>query len=594
MSAKKKFVQVGLGARGRWYFHSLVDKYQKCAELVGLCDNNKGRLALAGEEIRRKGVNVPLYEDADFEKMIKETKPDCVIVTTRDCFHDKYMCRAMEMGCDVITEKPMTTDAEKCKRIIETKRKTKRRCVVTFNYRYSPPRTQIKDLLMTGVIGNVVSVDFHWLLNTSHGADYFRRWHRNKKNSGGLLVHKATHHFDLVNWWLSTVPESVFAVGKRNFYTPETARRYGLNKRSERCLDCPEKKKCRFYLDLGAYGELKSLYLDNEQYDGYFRDRCLFSKEIDIEDTMHVIVKYRSGATMSYSLHAFMPWEGYIIAFNGTRGRLEHKCMESVYVSGDGTVPGELLRTGTSTMIFPHFGKGYSVPIWEGTGGHGGGDDPLLDDLFLPHPPKDKYLRAADERAGAYSILTGVAANISIAEKREVIISDLVGGIDMPDYPPMPSPSEKLNPLWQHPSAKIAIGVDVKKFLATALQGKKSSITEAKLPRKDLFKITVKRSGTEGFHDIRPIHNNRDGFVYLMAKVRMKRSGKGRLLYGADGPVKVWINGKESDCRPGASNPIVPAEYACAADWVKGDNRIIFAVDTNCGKAWGIVAECKY
>ena len=78
---------------------------------------------------------------------------------------------------------------------------------MTFNYRYSPPRTQVKDLLMSGVIGDILSVDFHWMLDTHHGADYFRRWHRNKQNSGGLMVHKATHHFDLVNWWLSSVPE---------------------------------------------------------------------------------------------------------------------------------------------------------------------------------------------------------------------------------------------------------------------------------------------------------------------------------------------------------------------------------------------------
>jgi len=182
----------------------------------------------------------------------------------------------------------------------------------------------------------------------------------------------------------------------------------------------------------------------------------VFSNKIDIEDTMHAIVKYRSGATMSYSLHAFMPWEGYIIAFNGTRGRLEHKCMESVYVSGDGTIPGELLRTGTSTMVFPHFGQGYPVQIWEGKGGHGGGDGPLLDDLFLPKPPRDKYLRAADERAGAYSILTGVAGNISIKEKREVFISDLVKNVAMPDYPAMPSAVEELNPSWKHSSARKA------------------------------------------------------------------------------------------------------------------------------------------
>ena len=102
---------------------------------------------------------------------------------------------------------------------------TGRRVRVTFNYRYSPPRTQIKDILMSGAIGDVLSVDFHWLLNTHHGADYFRRWHREKKNSGGLMVHKATHHFDLVNWWLGAMPVQVMATGKREFYTPTMARR---------------------------------------------------------------------------------------------------------------------------------------------------------------------------------------------------------------------------------------------------------------------------------------------------------------------------------------------------------------------------------
>ena len=447
---------------------------------------------------------------------------------------------------------------------------------------------------MTGVIGNVVSVDFHWLLNTSHGADYFRRWHRNKENSGGLLVHKATHHFDLVNWWLSTVPESVFAIGKRNFYTPQTAERYGLKKRGERCLDCPDKKKCKFYLNLADYADLTSLYRNNESYDGYFRDRCVFSNEIDIEDTMHVIVKYQSGATMSYSLHAFMPWEGYVIAFNGTRGRLEHKCMESVYVSGDGTIPGELLRTGTSTMVFPHFGRGYSVPIWEGRGGHGGGDDPLLDSLFLPKPPYDKYLRSADERAGAYSILTGVAANVSIKEKREVSIKELVGEIDMPDYPPMPSAVEPINLSWQHPSAKMASGVGIKKMIASKLQKKQSDITKAKLPAPNIFVVPINRYGVECLHDIRPIHQGKDGSVYLKGTVQMKKGGKGRLLYGADGPVKVWVNGKEADCRPNATNPAVPGEYYCFVDWLKGKNEIIFVINTNCGKAWGVIAECKY
>jgi hypothetical protein len=119
----------------------------------------------------------------------------------------------MNAGCDVITEKPMTTDAPQCLQILETCRRTGRRCRVAFNYRYSPPRAQVKDLLMRGEIGDVLSVDFHWLLNTHHGADYFRRWHSQKKISGGLFVHKSTHHFDLVNWWLGAVPVSVAATG---------------------------------------------------------------------------------------------------------------------------------------------------------------------------------------------------------------------------------------------------------------------------------------------------------------------------------------------------------------------------------------------
>src|SRR4030042_1678860 len=152
----------------------------------------------------------------------------------------------MDKGCDVITEKPMTIDAEKCGQILQAQRRSGRKCTVTFNYRYSPPRTQVKDLLMSGVIGDVLSVDFHWMLNTTHGADYFRRWHSQKRLSGGLMVHKATHHFDLVNWRLAAIPVTVHATGKREFYTPRMARRLGLQSHHERCHTCPEKAPSGF------------------------------------------------------------------------------------------------------------------------------------------------------------------------------------------------------------------------------------------------------------------------------------------------------------------------------------------------------------
>ena len=445
MPDKTRYAIVGTGGRHEMYRDAILGEYAARAELTGLCDNNAGRARLsAGRAAELTGVTPPVYADTDFDRMIADTRPDTVIVTSRDSTHDRYIRRAMELGCNVITEKPMTTDAEKCRRVLETQRATGRSLRITFNYRYSPPRTQIKDLLQSGIIGEVLSVDFHWMLDIHHGADYFRRWHLNRENSGSLLVHKATHHFDLVNWWLGTVPQSVYATGRRAFYRPETAGRYGLDKRAERCHGCPEAARCPFFLDMAANPCLKALYLDQEEYDGYHRDQCVFSDRIDIKDSVALTVDYQNGARMSYSLNAFMPWEGYCIVFNGSKGRLEHKTEETVYVNGDGSVPGAVKPEGTWIRVYPHFAAAYEIPVWEAVGGHGGGDDLLLRDLFNPDAAPDPWMRRADHRGGAWSILTGIAANVSLREQRRVTADELVPGLEMPDYPPMPAATDPL------------------------------------------------------------------------------------------------------------------------------------------------------
>jgi predicted dehydrogenase len=446
MAAKRRYAIVGLGGRHEMFRNAVVKEFAATSELVGLCDVNPVRVALSQARANEAGgYDVAGYGAGQFEEMITAQKPDTVIVTTRDREHADYICRAMEAGCDVITEKPMTIDAERCRRILETRKQTGRKITVSFNYRYAPPRTQVKDLLMQGVIGDVLSVQFEWLLNVSHGADYFRRWHRNKENSGGLMVHKATHHFDLVNWWLSTVPEEVYAKGQRSFYTPETAERYGLTNRSERCHTCPEASHCRFALKLADNENQKALYLDAEHEDGYYRDRCIFSPEMDIEDNMNVIVDYRNGAKLSYSLNSFLPWEGYMVRFNGTRGRLEHKCEETVYTNADGSVPGARNKEGTWIRVYPHWKPAYEVDVWEAEGGHGGADPQMLKYIFEPeNQPEDTYLRAADQRSGAWSILSGIAANVSMAENRPVRVDELVPGLELPEYPAMPTADEPL------------------------------------------------------------------------------------------------------------------------------------------------------
>jgi predicted dehydrogenase len=409
------------------YSLAIAHRFAEHALLVGLCDSNQGRLEQRRDWAGENGLAVPAYGADDFDRMIAECRPDRVIVATPDADHADYICRALDAGCDVITEKPMTTDAAACQRILDAQRRTTRRCTVTFNYRYAPPREQVKALLQSGVVGSVLSVEFRWLLDTTHGADYFRRWHRRRERSGGLLVHKATHHFDLVNWWISSVPETVLATGRRHFYTPEQADRYGLRRRGARCLDCAEASSCPFHLDLRAAKLLKVVYLDHEGHDGYWRDGCVFSDEIDIEDSMGALVTYASGATMAYSLNAFSPWEGYSIAFNGTKGRLEHEWRERA-VGPDGRANPKA-EERVSTRVFPHAAPPSDVDVEHGGGEHGGGDERLLEDLFLPTPPRDPLGRAADHHAGAWSVLTGIAANRSIAESRPVPIAELVTGL---------------------------------------------------------------------------------------------------------------------------------------------------------------------
>jgi predicted dehydrogenase len=424
---RKRYAQVGLGGRSDMYTDALTRMFKDQFELVGFCDPNQTRMDFANEMVERNtGKRVPTYKAEDFNRMVKECKADGVIVTTKDCFHDVYIVRAMELGCDVITEKPMTTDAQKCQSILDTQKRTGKKVTVTFNYRYSPIRSKLREVVQSGVIGDVRSVDFNWMLDVRHGADYFRRWHSNKVNSGGLLVHKATHHFDLVNWWIASHPVTVYAMGARTYALPKTAKALGLENHGERCHTCPVTYRCPYYLDLRRSQGLSRLYLQAEHEDGYYRDRCVFAEDIDIEDQMSLTVRYENGAQMAYSLHSFLPWEGYRIAINGTLGRIEHEIRESSYISGDGTIQGAFAKEFSLLRVFPMHGKPYDVDFMDGVGGHGGGDERLLHDVFGCRTEKDPLGHAATHVDGAYSILTGIAANESIRTGQAVEIGSLV------------------------------------------------------------------------------------------------------------------------------------------------------------------------
>ena len=358
--------------------------------------------------------------------MIEEQKPDVVIVTSIDRTHHRYIIKAMEMGCDVISEKPMTVDDVKCGEILDAIERTGRNLRVSFNYRYAPHHSQLREIIAAGTIGDVKQVHFEWLLNTSHGADYFRRWHRDKRNSGGLMVHKATHHFDLVNFWIDSYPVKVYAQGDLKFYGRENAENRGITKFYSRCYGQENAKNDPFAIDLTEYEDTRELYLNAEKDDGYIRDQSVFGDNISIEDTMNVIVNYANGAIMSYSLNAFSPYEGLNVCITGTKGRVEMKLVEAVYINGQGDSDNDGLVKNKYIMVYPMFEPAYEVEIRKLEGGHGGGDPVMLDDIFNPNAPYDPLHRAASHIDGAMSIMTGICANKSMASGQPVNVFDYI------------------------------------------------------------------------------------------------------------------------------------------------------------------------
>lgn len=431
LKEKKRFAIVGTGGRVTMFLDPIVDTFREDSEVVGLCDTSRTRLLYHKERIAREyGTgDVPVYGAEDFEKMIREQRPEEVIVCTPDAFHHEYIIRALDLGVDVISEKPITTDAEKCRAIFEAVKRSGKSVRTTFNCRWMAGPAKVRELVEAGVIGTVRHIQFEDMLNTSHGADYFRRWHSEKQFSGGLQIHKSTHHFDLINWWMDAIPSRVFALGNLAYYGRENAIRRGEAARTQytRYTGAEAAHNDPFQLDLEADPMMKALYRDAEKESGYIRDRNVFRDGIDIEDSLSVLVNYRTGAIASYTLNAFCPIEGCNVALTGDGGRIEYTEGKSTHTLDENGKP-EVDSQGLQmhVRVIPLFSHGYDVPIAMGVGAHGGGDRRLQEQLFAAAPEPDLLGRNAGHEQGAASLLVGAAANRSLAEGRAVEIDELL------------------------------------------------------------------------------------------------------------------------------------------------------------------------
>ncbi len=407
MVTKKKYVLVGAGGRALYMFAKpMATELREYVDFCGVFDPNQARARLLSEECGQ----VPVY--ADFHRMLSEVKPDVVVVASTDYTHHTYIIESLQAGCDVVSEKPMTIDEEKTRAIVEAELRSGKKVAVTFNLRFAPYFAKIKELIMTGTIGDVYHIQLEWFLDRDHGADYFRRWHAEMKNSGGLLVHKSTHHFDIINWWVDSRPKRLQAFGARRVYGDQGQG----GPKGERCMTCDYQTTCSFYKDITADSFMNQYYVGAEHEDGYWRDRCVFDERIDIYDTMSVNLEYESGAVLTYSLVAYSPYEGWKATINGSEGRLE---VGETYRNAD--------MSAASASTITHIkldGTTERIQVATQLAGHGGGDEKLRKAIFIGGV-EDPLGQQADSLAGADSCLIGATANRSIAEGKLLQVANL-------------------------------------------------------------------------------------------------------------------------------------------------------------------------
>ncbi|WP_165962727.1 Gfo/Idh/MocA family protein [Occultella glacieicola] len=402
-----------------------ADDFSGHGELVAVLDVDRARAGAFAATILPPGhPDVPAYAPEQYGDLLRWTRPDAVIVTSPDHTHARYIVEALKHGVDVISEKPMVATAADAARVLEAERESAGTVRVTHNLRYTSRHRQIKRMVLAGAIGRPLHVNLDYHVDIRHGASYFLRWNRERANSGGLTIHKSTHHLDLISWWLADAPSTVYAVGGRDYYGP------GSPHRPDAASPAQVRERDPYYqaqrgsgtFPDGAGETRRGLFdLPYEVQYPAGRDLYLYDDEIDIEDHVAALLTFERGATAAYAVDFSSPWEGYRATLTGTHGTIE--------MFTGRTPDGEALPGSGQVVHRPLFGPAEVIDIESVSGGHDGADPLMRRDLFVGPDAESVALGlGASAREGALAVAAGEAIWRSIGEGRILSIAELLNG----------------------------------------------------------------------------------------------------------------------------------------------------------------------
>ena len=396
---------VGFGNRGYAIFNTAaLERFKGRAMITAVCEQNRIKFDFA-----RHALGPECFITDDLRDFLRRDL-DLVLVTVPQFAHAEVAIAALQSGKNVFVDKPMARTAAECKAIIQAEKQASGKLFMGFNLRHHPLTVKIMELLRSGRAGFVQQMDCMDFYGG--GYSYFRRWHRFRKNSGGLTVEKGCHSIDLLNMFAGARPVRVAAFGGLDRFVAN-------HEKAVYCSECPEHSACGYYMDMEEASEevLQRTGVSEQVVNGGQKiDLCVFNSEKDTCDNTVVIIEYANGcrAVLGECFTSSVP-EKYdrTLVLNCWNGQVWAD-MQNDKLNFYANRPG----------VHACPGEGEAIPVAQVDGSHGGADTQMLEYMVhtLENNLDNTEMCSLD---GYYAVAVAEAAQRSAESGRVVAIDPL-------------------------------------------------------------------------------------------------------------------------------------------------------------------------
>ena len=380
---------------------------------VGIIGAGMRSIFLANEMLKREELKIVAVSDVsehsmeqicsiydtdwdrylNYEDLLAREDIDAIFIGSPDYVHEEQAIRAFEAGKHVFLDKPIAITIEGGKKVIKARDESGKTLLIGFVLRYNNAYKKMKELIDSGLIGELKT---GWVLHSvGAGSDwYFHDWHAHMAKTGGLLLQKGSHDFDIINWVVDSKIKRIAAFGSQDFF--------GGNKANELvCQSCEERYRCTEAVQDKNLSWERPDGKQTEVLYNQWRNKCAFREEIDVLDNHQVLLEYENGVKISYLECHYTPDDNREYIFIGTKGKLTLDDAEDLI-----TVE---LRNG----MYDRKEK-ITYQNLQSSEGHGGGDKYILDDFV--YALKTGKQPSAGGEAGLEAIEAGLVSHEAIKE----------------------------------------------------------------------------------------------------------------------------------------------------------------------------------